>query len=154
VSSNGKHHFCFEADGDVVLYQTGERKWSSKSAGKVPTDSVGMLFLDNEDGQLVAEAENADDFWKNIPTDQAVQRGAPFTAVLKDDGNFEVTRLDGTIVWATNTTVAGEALILAESTSTKTTHSVTLYALLVLELLQLILERMGGARGDVYVAEM
>jgi hypothetical protein len=111
VSRNTKHHFCFEADGNVVLYQDGKSIWNSGSGG-LPTQDVGQMFLDDEDGDLVAEyasstTDNPIDFWVNIPDETSVDTGAPFTAVMKDDGNFEIIRGDGTVIWSTKAPAQG-----------------------------------------------
>jgi hypothetical protein len=112
VSKNARYSFCFEADGDVVLYSKDKSIWKSASGG-LPTQSVRELFLDNEDGQLVAQAANTEgqrhNAWLSIPNEQAVQGGDPFTATMRDDGNFVITRGDGEAIWATNTTMPGKA---------------------------------------------
>jgi hypothetical protein len=115
VSQNSKHHFCFEADGNVVLYQDGKSIWNSGTGG-LPTQDAGQLFLDDEDGTLVAEYASSTkeyplDFWYNIPDPASVpaDTGSPlFTAVMKDDGNVEITRGDGTVIWSTKSLGQGE----------------------------------------------
>jgi len=109
VSSNNKYSFCFEGDGNIVLYAEDRKPlWQSNSGG-LPVQTVGKLFLDNEDGQLVAQnTKGTNDFWLSISNEDAIQSGDPFTAIMKDDGNFVITRGDGKPIWSTNTTVIDE----------------------------------------------
>jgi len=111
VSDNGKHSFCFESDGNVVVYSQEKPVWKSNSTAQQPTE----LFMDHEDGQLVAkyvDASNSElgggDFWYNIPNKQTIQSGAPFTAIMNDDGNFVIKRGDEAVIWSTNTTQPDE----------------------------------------------
>jgi hypothetical protein len=101
-----------EADGNVVLYTDGKSTWNSGS-GRLPTQDVGCLFIDIKDGKLIAEyasgaSDDPPDYWSTVPDEAAVDAGAPFTAVIKDDGNLEITRGDGAVIWSTNTTAQGE----------------------------------------------
>ena len=111
VSDNGKHSFCFESDGNVVVYSQEKPVWKSNSTAQQPTE----LFIDNEDGQLVAKEVDAaeaslggSDFWLNIPNEQTIKSGAPFTAIMDNDGNFVIKRGDDAVIWSTNTTEPGK----------------------------------------------
>jgi hypothetical protein len=97
----------------VVLYSDGKSTWNSGTGG-LPTQEVGALYVYPGNGILVAEyasstIDDPEDFWYNIPDAEAtVDPGAPFAAVMTDNGNLEITRSDGTIIWSTNTSAQGE----------------------------------------------
>ena len=77
--------------------------------------TVGNLFLDGVGGQLVAQIlDGTKDFWVNMPIEQTTQGMDPFTAVIKNNGNFVITRGDGAVVWATNIAeLQGEVRVVA-----------------------------------------
>jgi len=106
VSPNGKYSFCFEGDGNTVVYSQDSPLWKSNTTTQLPIN----LYINDITGQLAAQKDDSDYsvFWKNIEDEHAPESGAPFTAVIKDDGNFVVTRGDGAVIWSTNTTATDE----------------------------------------------
>jgi hypothetical protein len=98
---SGKDSFCFEDDGNVVLYSEGKPTWESGSGGWTPMQRSAELTLDNDSGALIATMETGTDFWRNIPVEQNAQGPGPYRALLKD-GNLVVTAADGSVIWSTD----------------------------------------------------
>ncbi|MEU9948254.1 tyrosinase family protein [Streptomyces sp. NPDC047939] len=89
-SGDGRYRLVYETDGNLVLYQDGERtpRWSSRTQGRSPGMCVmqmdGDLTIDDADGQRV---------W-SLGIDGRGNR-----LRLTGDGALEVTGLSGAIAW-------------------------------------------------------
>ncbi|MFE5239947.1 MULTISPECIES: tyrosinase family protein [unclassified Streptomyces] len=89
-SGDGRYRLAYESDGNLALYQDGERtpRWSSRTQGRPPGMCVmqmdGDLTIDDADGQRV---------W-SLGVDGRGNR-----LRLTGDGALEVTGLSGAIAW-------------------------------------------------------
>jgi hypothetical protein len=103
VSQNKAHKLCYQSDGNIVLYDQGDRQiWSAASAGGYGGGKPVGISLE-ADGRLVAfnaSSPMAEWYWRSgNPT--AVEAG-PYDAILQDDGNLVIRRRrDDKTVWST-----------------------------------------------------
>ncbi len=98
-SRNGKFTLYYQADGNLVLYTNGLSKalWSSRTNGTTP----GKCIMQG-DGNLVIYNP------ANHPQWSSKTGGHPNQGIfleVRDDGNVVVRRLNGQILWQTNTIV-------------------------------------------------
>jgi hypothetical protein len=92
-SANGRYHFIYQGDGNLVLYDGSRPLWASGTHGR----PAGVSIMQS-DGNLVTYAPGgqpicSSDTWQHPGSRLLVQ----------DDGNVVIYHPDGTPVWATNT---------------------------------------------------
>jgi hypothetical protein len=103
VSQNKAYKFCFGSDGNVVLYDQGNRQiWSAGAAGAGGGKPLELSFASG--GRIVAWNGTNDPYnwyWRSSNPTSADQ--GPFDAILQDDGNMVIRRRrDDKIVWFTS----------------------------------------------------
>jgi hypothetical protein len=104
VSQNKAYKFCYQSDGNIVLYDQEDRQiWSAGAAGA----GGGEPFVLNLDfsGRLMAWNGNGttldNTYW--LSSNPTVPEEGPFDASLQDDGNMVIRRRrDDKIVWSTS----------------------------------------------------
>jgi hypothetical protein len=92
TSTNGRYHFIYQDDGNLVLYDGERPLWASNTRGS----PAGVCIM-QADGNLVIYAHDGTVVWSS--------GGWPPGShlVLQDDGNVVIYRPDGTPVWSTST---------------------------------------------------
>ena len=101
------HRFCFQPDGQLVLYdQKNKTTWrmlaiNGSDASLLPPGTKPMQVYLNTNGVLVANDTSNTTYW-NTSGDATVAEEGPFYAVLQDDGVFVIRRQsDNTTIWST-----------------------------------------------------
>jgi hypothetical protein len=92
-SANGRYHFTYQTDGNLVLYDGGAPLWASGTDGR----PVGVCIMQG-DGNLVIYTRGGTPIWSSDTWQHPGSR-----LVVQDDGNVVIYRPDGTPVWATGT---------------------------------------------------
>jgi len=93
-SSDGRFHFVYQNDGNLVLYQDGVGAlWASDTGGT----SAGMAVM-QEDGNLVVYDGASDAVWDSGTWDHP---GAHLA--VQNDGNVVIYDVGGAALWATDT---------------------------------------------------
>jgi pimeloyl-ACP methyl ester carboxylesterase len=93
ASANGRYHFIYQGDGNLVLYDGGTPLWASGTDGR----PVGVCIM-QADGNLVMYARNGQPIWSSDTWQHPGSR-----LVVQNDGNVVIYSPDGTPVWSTNT---------------------------------------------------
>ena len=95
LSKDGRFEVAMQADGNLVLYRTGDRRalWSSGTNGK-----GAAVATMQEDGNLVLYKADGAPVWATDTWKKGAVR-----AVMQDDGNFVLYKADGTPVWSSGT---------------------------------------------------
>jgi hypothetical protein len=99
VSANGVHKFVLQGTGNLVLYSSGQVRWTAATQGKGGT----QLFLQG-DGNLVLRTAAGATVWSSGTQGKGVVR-----LVMQDDGNLVQLTAAGGLVWSTNTGGGGSA---------------------------------------------
>jgi hypothetical protein len=102
VSQNKAYKLCYQSDGNVVLYDPGDRQiWSAGSAGAGGGEPVQLSLAEN--GRLTAfnaSSPDAELYW--FSSNPTLPEEGPFDAVLQDDGKLVIKRRrDDKTVWST-----------------------------------------------------
>lgn len=92
VSTAGRYRFCYQGDGNLVLYDGRIAIWASNTAGRLP----GVCNLQG-DGNLVVYIPGGHPVWA-LNT-----RTAGSHLIVQDDGNVVIYTSYNQPVWATNT---------------------------------------------------
>ena len=102
VSQNKAHKFCFQRDGNIVMYNEANKPtWSSNTADA----SGGMASaLDiQSNGRLFAWNGTQDSDWYWESSNPSDDREGPFDGILRNDGNFVIIRRsDKKVLWSTS----------------------------------------------------
>jgi hypothetical protein len=96
TSCNGRFTFVHQGDGNVVLYDSGQPRWSTKTNGR----ATSVLAMQG-DGNLVLYAPGMRPLWHTRTHGNAGARLA-----VQDDGNVVLYAATGRVLWATGTGVA------------------------------------------------
>jgi hypothetical protein len=102
VSQNKAYKFCYQSDGNIMLYNEGGKPtWSAGIHGA--GGGKPMLLSIDKDGTLTAfNKTDAPPSWYWTSSTPTEPEEGPFDAVLQDDGNVVIRRLsDNKIVWST-----------------------------------------------------
>jgi hypothetical protein len=102
ISFNEKYSLCFEKDGNLHLYKDEEEIWSKTIWDSTRDAEPKRFFLDKVDGQLAAQDSKQEAYWFTRPSPGDI--GAPFKAVLGDDGSFVVTTSNDEVLWDAEST--------------------------------------------------
>jgi hypothetical protein len=104
VSANKAHKFCYQSDGNMVLYnRLNKSVWESDTAGLSLGFQKGEFSL-SDDGQLSAydAADNGTAYWAHGDGMSTAEDG-PFDAILRNDGNLAIYRReDKEVLWSTS----------------------------------------------------
>lgn len=95
TSCNGRFSFVHQSDGNVVLYDSGTARWSSRTNGR----RTSALVMQG-DGNLVLYSTTSSPLWHT-----RTHGNARAALSVQDDGNVVLRDASGRVLWATSTSV-------------------------------------------------
>lgn len=94
-STDGRYHFVYQGDGNLVLYdESWQPMWASHTENSVP----GILAMQG-DGNLVIYDGNGVAIWAS----RTSFRHPGAFLVVQGDGNVVIYDVDGSPLWSTDT---------------------------------------------------
>jgi hypothetical protein len=93
ISNDGTNSFELQADGNLVLWDSGAVVWESNTGGNADIAYLKM----QEDGNLVLYGQNERFIWDSGSSQDPPASG--YKLVLQDDGNLVIYTLDDEYIW-------------------------------------------------------
>ena len=97
ASTDGKHRFAAQSDGNVVLYNGTNVIWSSKTNGR---GSAPFKLIMQNDGNLVMYDSTNASTWSSNTRGVGV---APYNLIMQTDGNAVIYDATKRVTWSSNT---------------------------------------------------